>query len=270
MSPSVRSIEWVSREACFGVRFRDEASGQYVGEGLVVGVWPESRPALRQRAFVNPSNVWVVGELPGLGKLPPEKSPFSVEVEDNLGRFLPCSFQVALPSRKLLTLECLPDTPLSPLFPPEPALPLFSAPARQASPTLAVLRAELWDTATNAAAAWARLEVRVKDRLLVRGMADAQGRAALFFNYPDIDIHQDTPLRELSWPLRLEAFYAPRVPLPRAPELCATLRQPAARLWPDTSAAQPHLELTLHYGQPLVVRTQKDPLSRLRLTPANP
>ncbi|HEX5749551.1 MAG TPA: hypothetical protein VFZ09_25200 [Archangium sp.] len=269
MSPSVHSYHLVSREACFGVRFRDAATGQYIGDGLVVSVWPESRPALRQRASVNPSSVWVLSDLPGLRALPPgsPRKRFSVEVRDTEGRFLPCSFQVELPSRTLLTLECLPDTPPSPLWPPEPALPLFSAPSRHASPLLAVVRAELWDVKAEAPAAWARLEVRVKDELVARGLADAQGRAALFFDSPAI--LQDAPLREQSWTLRLEAFYTPAGPVPPlAPDLRGTLRQPAARLWPDTSGAQPHLELTLHYGQPLVVRTQQDTHSRLRLTPA--
>lgn len=274
MSPSVRFLEWVKHEARFGVRFRDTASGHYVREGLVVSLWHPTRPALRRHARVNPSSVWVVGELPGLRELPPpELGPFTVEVEDTLGRFLPCSFQAALPSQKLLALECLPETPLSPLLPPEPAIPLFSAPERQASSTLAVLRAELWDTSTESAAAWARLDVSMNKRLLVRGMADAQGRATLFFHYPDI--LQEAPLREQSWPLRLEAFYAPPpkseppVPRPRVPELCATLGQPRAWFRPDASSAKAHLELTLHYGQPLVVRTQQDPPSRLWLTPAD-
>ncbi|KFA94338.1 hypothetical protein [Archangium violaceum] len=269
MSPSVHFLEWVNHEARFGVRFRDAALGHYVSDGLVVSVWHESRPGLRQRAQVNHSNVWVVGALPGQRELSPTR-PFWVEVQDTLGRFLPCSFQVELPSQKLLTLGCLPDTPLSPMRPPEPAIPLFSAPARQADSTLAVLRADLWDTSRDSAAAWARLDVmNMKGLLLVRGMADDKGRAALFFNYPNI--LKDAALHELSWPLRLEAYYAPPPkPVPRVPELCAALNQPRAWFKPDTSSAKAHLELTLHYGQPLVVRTQQDPLSRLRLTPANP
>jgi hypothetical protein len=111
-------------------------------------------------------------------------------------------------------------------------------------------------------------------------VADDKGRVALFFQYPAPEdfapgapgsgssFSQGPPLLAQTWTVRLSAFYAHRAPVPEYPALDDTLKsQPPARLWPDLSGGQDHLELTLHFGQELVVRTQNDSLSRLRLTP---
>jgi hypothetical protein len=141
------------------------------------------------------------------------------------------------------------------------------------------VRAELWDTSAKAPAAWALLQLSLGQQFLARGVADELGRAALFFQYPAPEdfapgspgdgsaFSQGPPLLQQTWTVRLEAFYARRSPLPRFPDLCDTLAQPPARLWPDSSGEQDFLERTLSFGQELVVRTQGDPLSRLRLTP---
>ncbi len=295
--PSLQFLEQVSRVAPLGVRFRDETTGRFVGDGLVVNAWPAAQPSLRRQAVVNHSSVWVLQDLPGLrelefgagdaswwASLPPRKR-FTVEVYDASGRFLPFSFQAELPFRGLFELDCItgsPLSPLSPLSPPshEPAVPLFSAPARQAEPTLAVLRAELWDESARAPASWARLESTLEGGPPVHGVADAQGRVVLFFQYPEPEdfapgspgdgsaFPRGPPPQEQAWKLQLTAFYTRRAPAPGFPDLCDTLAQLPARLWADLSGGQNHLECTLHFGQQLVVRTQGEPLSRLRLTPA--
>ncbi|AKJ02903.1 Hypothetical protein AA314_04529 [Archangium gephyra] len=272
----------VSRVVPFGMRFRDESTGHFIGDGLVVRAFPPSRPSLSRHAFVTPSKVWVLQDLPGLrdfemngeGALP-KASPkrFTVELLDTLGRFLPLSFHADLPSHGLFS-----PVPLSPPS-AEPSVPLFSAPTRQASRTLAVLRAELWDTTHDAPASWARLELSVGDGAPARGVADDKGRIALFFQYPAPEdfapatagsgssFSQGPPLLSQTWTVRLSAFYAHRSPVREFPELDDTLGQPPARLWPDLSGAQDHIERTLRFDQELVVRTQNDSLSRLRLTP---
>jgi hypothetical protein len=279
-------LETVSRVAPLGVSFRDEATGDVVADGLQVSAWPEGQPSLRRESKVNRSGVHVFMDLPGLRALEggagdaaywstlTGRKPFTIEVVDTLGRFQPCSFRAELPHRGPLGFDAGSSPPA-----PTPSVPLFSAPARQAASTLASLRAELWDTQAQAPAAWALVEATPTNGSRVRGIADAQGRVALFFAYPppvelavapkpkSPPLPTTRPLLEQEWTVRLRVRYAPRGPLQAPPDLEDTLAQPAASVGTNTSQWQPHVERTLRYGQALVVKTQDAPRSQLWIKP---
>jgi len=297
MRPPVRIMERLSRVAPLGVRFLDEATGSLIGDGLQVSAFPEGLPAARKPAIVNRSGVHVLMDLPGLRDLEyadgdagddawwaalPTRRPYTVEVHDTLGRFLPCAFRAELPHRGLFVPDCVssPLSPFSPLSPADgPAVPLFSAPARQAAVPLAVLRAELWDIDEGIPAAWTLVEVTPPGGGTARGMTDEQGRLALFFQYPEPEdfmpgssadassFPAGPPLLEQTWMLQVRFHYVRRTPVPELPDVCITLSQPLAGVWKDASSPLELLEPTLRYGQELVLRTQDAPGSRLWITP---
>jgi len=169
-----------------------------------------------------------------------EKRDMVVMVEDAQGRFLPVAFTAVTPYQKLFGLACLPeDLPLA-------TIPLFSAPARPAPGGLAVVRAEL--RTAEGPAVHAVLEVLLADRLLGRGLADAQGRTVVFFPYPASAIGEPVPLLQRKWDITLRARYSHKPALKPGgpPDLCAVFAQPVAAPLAPSSA-------TLIYGQELFV-----------------
>lgn len=281
MRPPVHVMERLSRVAPLGLRFVDEATHALIVDGLQVSAFPEGQPAARQRSVVNRSGIHVLMDLPGLRDLEfgderagddawwaahSAQRPYTVEVRDALGRFLPCAFRAALPRRKLFAPDCV-SSPPSPLAADDdgPSVPLFSAPTRQAAVPLAVLRAELWDVDDDSPAAWALVEATEPGGATLRGMADEKGRLALFFQYPrPLDFSPGfsspvgPPLVEQTWPLQVRVHYTRRTPVPELPDMCLTLSQPLAGVWAaDSGGPLGLLESTLHYGQELVLRTRR-------------
>jgi hypothetical protein len=167
---------------------------------------------------------------------------------------------------------------------PAQALPLYSAPTRPVTGGMAVLRASLWDSVADAPAAWALLEARAGGQPTARGYADAAGRVALLFPYPEPPsfVQQNpppppTPFTRQEWPVSIYASYKPQSPAPRLPDLRATLAQPRATLWADAARTTPLTKVTLRSGQQLVVRSYEAstdaapdgrPLPVLFITPA--
>jgi hypothetical protein len=167
---------------------------------------------------------------------------------------------------------------------PARALPLYSSPTRPVSGGMAVLRASLWDAAADAPASWAVLEARVNGQPTARGYADAEGRVALVFPYPEPPPFAPqeppqpaTPFTRQEWPVAVFASYRPQVPAPRLPDLKATLAQPRATLWADAARSTPLTKVTLRSGRQLVVRSYEAstdaapegrPLPVLFITPA--
>ncbi|HLM58800.1 MAG TPA: hypothetical protein VK422_22040 [Pyrinomonadaceae bacterium] len=152
---------------------------------------------------------------------------------------------------------------------PIPSVPLFASPARAPQGGMAVVRATLWNPLTNGPASFAVFEARVPGGQTVRAVADREGRVALHFPYPEPIVLTDPqakpiPLTSQEWALDVRAYYKPPNPLPRVPDLAATLAQPRATLWSDEARM---LQLTrvpnqngqgpLRFGQPLVLRTQR-------------
>jgi hypothetical protein len=134
-----------------------------------------------------------------------------------------------------------------------------------------VLRADLWDSVADAPAAWAVLRVQAPGRAPVQGVADATGHVVVLFPYPQ-PLVPGPPIWDQTWTLRLEAAYRPVHPVPRIPDLCVTLSQPAATLWLDAAFARALTAATLCFGQDLVLRSTPSAFtsqqSVLLITPA--
>ena len=280
-------LERVSHYTPLGIRFWDPALGRAVTDGLEVTLWPPGRPELARRAFRTRSGVYAFEGLPGFARLefpdperPPQDSPptvnppvaasFLVRVLDRLGRYLPVLFGVDAPQRGIY--------PTQP--PPGPNLPgffLFSAPARPATASLGVARAQLVERVNATArrpAAFAVLEVRTNGGPAWQGIADAAGRVVVFFPYPPFVFPTPPPPDPTpGWDVTVRVRYQ-SPPLPTAPphgdvpNLADVLNQPAARLrTAESGPGQPLTELTTRvaFGRPLELRTGA--LSELLIEP---
>ena len=285
-------IERLTIVTPLGVRFLDEVTGKYIGDGLIVTAYPPDNPARRTSGFVNRSSTYVLSNLPGLHEAEigsgdqefwdnlPVKRRFVIEVVDAERRFQPFTFSTDAPVRGLLEWAGLPgDSP--PLA--VPGVPLFSSPNRSVPASLAVLRAELheWREGSDhigGPAAWAVLEARIDGRVTARGFADEQGRIALIFPYPEPlidglgsppDVSRLSPpgptgqsLRGQEWPIELAAYYGRLRPVPPTfnarpiPDLSDVFMQPPAELYADSERQTPLTVARLRFGQELTVRSR--------------
>ena len=304
MNDASSLLEVQTLVAPLGVRFWDAVSGRVIGDGLSVIAYPVTPGVSRgqdtrgTQAYTNRSGVYAWRNLPGLREFvngagneaflaqtvdatssPVLTRPFTVEVVDTLRRFQPFAFPVEVPLRGLLTWTC--EQSASPPAAVSTMIPLFSAPTRAPSGGLAVVRATLWDATNDLPAAWAMLAASIDGKQVARGFAGADGQVALFFPVPVPGVQafdpSGTPLRNgmntalatQEWRVQLRAWYAPTLPAPAIPDLCATLKQAPATLWSDAAGASPLPEVTLKFGQELVVRSDHATLhSVLLISPA--
>lgn len=287
-------VDRLTRVTPLGLRFWDAATGVPVGEGLVVTAYPSTAPWRRIPATTTRSANYVLHGLPGLRAAengagdegfwtdPPAVRDFMIEVVDLLRRFHPCTFVVTAPHRGLFSLRCGPagsPPPVLPSFgfgsPPDPptGVPLFSAPGRPAPPGMAVLRAELMD-AEGSPAAWALIEATPAGQAPRYGVADALGRVALIFPYPEPDdlataLPPDSPpsspvsarkaLPNQTWTVDLRAFFAPTAARAEIPDICQILNQVTTgplTLLAELSPATPLTSVTLEFGRELAVTTR--------------
>lgn len=323
MMRDFQSLEVLTLVAPLGLRFRDVVTDTFINDGLTVTIYPAGNNQRRVSAFANRAGVYVLQHAPGLRafeqgardeafwtNMPPGK-PFVVEVEDTEGRFLPFSFTLDLPQRRIYRwLSPLDASAIaSPVDASAPisAVPLYSAPTRNAPAGLAVLRAELWNPLLNAPASYAVVEARTDGQLLARGLADGAGRLALIFPYPQparfainspVGSPADSPpgprgpaLFDQAWAISLSAGYTPAtLPAPPAlntvapdaplalPDLRAMLTQllaPPATLWLDYTHSVALPVQTLSYGRELTLQSTDAvnnsppaPQSVLFITPA--
>jgi hypothetical protein len=281
-----------------GLRLWDRVTEQAVTDGLIVTAYPLGQPdSLRRvRAQVNYSGVYVFQHLPGMRSAeqgagddaywqsPPARRSFIVEVVDLERRFQPFLLDAELPVRDLFEVECM--TQQSPPLSAPATVPLFSTASRPVPAAMAVLRADLWDPLAQRPAAWAIITAHAPGQRPMTGMADGEGRLALFFPYPEpIDLLPDSPpvtgisLFRQKWTIQLEAAYDRLEPAgftqaggTALQELCAIVGQSPASLWADASPVQPLTEGTLIYGQEIILRSQSTtdstPPSVLLITPA--
>ena len=193
MSGAPVVLERVTRTALLGIRLWDRVTARAVADGLdLVEV------GRGIRAYPNRSGVFVLHDLPGLRASsdfwasPPAAADFTFELADRERRFLPFRFQATAPTRDFFAETCgIPVT-----SPPDAlvaGVPLFSSPARQVPAGTAVVRADLWDAAADAAAAWAVLEVGAPGGSTYHGIADADGRVAVLLPYPEPPWHGSSP-----------------------------------------------------------------------------
>jgi hypothetical protein len=293
-----KPLDHLRMVAPLGLRFWDRVTEGAVSDGLVVTAYPLGQPesGRRVQARVNYSGVFVFQHLPGMRRVeqgegdaaywqsPPATRSFIIEVIDLERRFQSFLLDAELPHRDLFEVEC--GMVLSPPLSVPATVPLFSTASRPVPGAMAVLRADLWDSLAEKPAAWATLTARVPGGRPVTGMADEQGRLALFFPYPEPeDLLPDSPLvtgtslLQQQWTIQLEAAYDRLLPVGftqtggiALQELCAVVSQSAATLWADASPAEPLTEATLSYGQEIILRSQSTtdstPPSVLLITPA--
>jgi hypothetical protein len=290
MVPQILKLDRLTKVAPLGLRFCDLSSGTLIGDGLDVRVYASGNPATKVSALANRRGVYVVHHAPGLRDLEHGEGNeefwqnvtaknFVIEVNDIERRFQPFQFTASLPVRGVYKW-------VGPVFssPPTPveSIPLYSSPVRSVPAGMAVVRADLWDAASDTAASWAVMEATLSDRVIARGIADEQGRIALIFPYPaprpfsissppasplgSPPTATSAPLTEQVWPIGLRAFYTPERPLlsppnplptnRELPELRFTLSQPEATIWADAAISEPLLEASLRYGHELVLQSQ--------------
>lgn len=274
MSATPKVLDRITRTALLGIRFWDRVTGRPVSDGLEV---VESTSG--KRAVPNRSGVFVLHELPGLRASefgagddafwasPPAASTIGFTVVDRLGQFLPFAFTADVPFRGLFAEDC--GLIASPPDAVVGGVPLFSAPSRIAPAGMAAVRADLWDVAADAPAAWAVLEVSSGPGLVHRGVADARGRTVVLLPYPEPPWHSSSPppgsrsLSEQTWPVTLAVHYAPAQgspPLPdpasgAIPDLCSVLTQPTGTLLAADSPSTALGPQILTFGRELVLRT---------------
>jgi hypothetical protein len=293
---SVEILERVTLVTPLAVRFRDAATLSFVTDSLAVCVYPEWAPERRTYGVSNHGSSFVFRNLPGLGDFargsgdrdfwaswashPEARLDFVLEVRDACGRYLPYTLPVKLPERRVLGIA-LASPPASPLAlqtgSEEGWLPLFPSPTYAPLDAAGVLRAELADSGSPAAAAWALVEARAGDQRLMTGMADGEGRVMLpiFYPRPVITLGSpgtvNTPLTRQTWPVEFTIRYRRRSLAPEMPDLADVLTQPAAVAWRDSARTTPLTSATLRYGCELVLATEDAggvPTQTLLITPA--
>lgn len=292
----IRVLETVRAVAPFGVRFWDPVLDEQIRNGLSMKAWSETGAGRRVQAFRTASDVYALHGLPGLqaveyppagGELaadsassPPPTRGFVVQVDDLEGRYLSAAFEVELP---LGGSGLFPSPPLSsPPGSPAAGFLLFSSPVRRAPAWLAVVRGELEDANTNTPARNAMLRVELGPESSY-GLADADGRFAVFLRYPPPEeFLGGSPagtgprsLGDSTWPVRIEVFYSPTTQTglegTELPSYLSVLSQDASDIYtvPPSSGgvAEPDWSGELAYGEQLIVRSQGS--SRLLISPGD-
>jgi hypothetical protein len=288
MIDQVQFGESITRFTPFGIRFWDEVTMRMIRDGLQVVAYPPSSPERRVLASVNPHGIYALSGLPGLRDIEyglpiTKKYPFVIEVTDNRNQFQPFLLSTELPWQGLFLWNCgTISSPSAGVVPradpagPAPTfVPLYSTPVRTVPTGQAVVRAELWDPLLQAPAAFAQIMVYYSGQLIGQSFADASGRIAVIFPYPEwraLLSSPVTPLAQPTWTIQLQAAYTPQAVVPTIPDLCSTLTQSSASLWYDVSLKTPLPAMTLVFGQDLVVQStitgSSVPPAVLLITPA--
>jgi hypothetical protein len=285
---TVRVLERVARNAPLGLRFWDVAGATSTVYGLNVEVFARANPRARVLAPVNASGVYVAHHLPAAPPADPRDFEFAdrepdvlwpaptgayrVEVTDPDGRFLPIAFDADLPARGLFTWLAPFLSPPQPVALPGDAgspppllierVPLFSAPSRPVPQPLAVVYAQLREMGTGRDAAWCLLTVSVDGIVRGVGLADAQGRIAVMFPYPEPPRQSlaspPEARNDFTWPLALHAFRRTTSPPDAAPPVADLADVFGSLSTPRTvveSTLSPAAPFRLTYREALTART---------------
>ena len=278
--PHVKLNEFVTLRCALGIRFRDTATTEIVRTGLQVKARPVNAPVntVPVIAQSTPSGVWVFYGLPGLrafelgtGDLsqvgsPPGPPRFKIQVEDEEGRFVPCTFIATASKKGPMAFES--GSPFSsPLEATE--VPLFSAPSRPVPPACAVIRAHLitlLGPQTYQPARWALLEARAMIRNVsveALGLANDKGDVAVMFPWPELvdltaSISPPGGLRSEppGWDIDLAAWYGLNFGDSAFADLDAILPSHAGNareLLTQLSPPETFDRATLRYGRELIV-----------------
>jgi hypothetical protein len=280
--PQFFLLERIVRRAPLGLRFRDLSREANINSGLTVLAWPVGSKSPAIMAARSPvSGIYGYRSLPGLEQYERDERPasdwcppgqngdgqpnFVIYIRDDEKRYLPQVLLMCLPKEKVIEV---------PLHPTPSLLPL---------PAVAVIRAELWDAAANAPAAWALVTASApgSDQPFAT-VADARGQFVLFMPYPPpaaAPNNGQVALRELEWPLTFRIFYQPgtqqwldptQVPeglraAPFPPESASIIRQQPALIFPTPLAGEVTLIRPLRNRTELILKTSGQ--SRLWIRP---
>jgi hypothetical protein len=279
-----RPLETLRIFTALGIRFWDLLLNVPIRDGLEVQARLEGSSGEPLQAVRSLSGVYTFFGLPGLRGAeypadppdfgPPRSFSYIVTVRDLLERFLPAAMIYSLDQAGRVLVSGVPDSGNAPRL-----AYLFSATSRTTPPGIATVRADLLDRETNQPAAWAVLRLRVAGRSETwTGIADERGRVVVLFPYPLIDrLMLGSPpgsgqgsITEQTWMVSVQALYDPanlRFPLASLPDLVypwtvtPSLRsiledQQPATIWPGDSAGTASLDLTVPFGQEVVLRTE--------------
>lgn len=286
-----QGMERVTRVTALGMRFWDSVRNAAVSDGLEVSAYLPGQPGRRVGAVVNRAAVYFFPHLPGLHDVefglvepnnwnqPQVRRSFVIEVRDRLGRYQPFKFEAQAPTaglfvwdNPLLSSESLPH-------PVPAAIPLFASAAYRAPASMAVVRADLRQLAgghPQEPAAWAVLQAVRAGYPTVWGLADKLGKVALIFPYPEVarssgpsgNVGMHIPLTDQSWVFGLHARFQPTQADQDIPDLQQVLAAASVRLWDRLSPAVELQEVTLKFGEELILRTKPEGLySELLLSP---
>ena len=288
----VRVLEQLSVFTPLGIRFWDPVLDRQVRDGLRVTAWPASTQRPVVTAYRTQSDIYAFQDLPGLRDLeygfsgqhtapgsPPAQQRFVVQVEDARRRFLPVALAIDLP---LPYRGVFPRNGVhSPAQTSPPGFLLYSSIARPLPSWLAAVRGELIASTTGQAAAHAviRVQIAANGRSWF-GLSDEQGRFAVYLPYPTLGegIGASPPLGQgslftQSWPLSLQVYYQPELPVlagSELPDYLDILSQTPAAIWqqPPSNGNTPTMEWAgvLEFGRELIVTTTG--LTHLLISPA--
>lgn len=282
MSVQARILDTVARTAPLGVRFWDLATQRPVADGLSVTARSAARPDKPRPLTPNASGVHVLHAAPEISEgawgdgsdafwAGVARAPFTLEVRDLKGRFLPLTLAALAPHRGYLAVA--PASPIGDAHQllaacaPPGYVALFSAPARPAGAGQALIRANLRRRGDEALAAGALVVAEtVLGQTVGFGMADARGDLALVFPFPELERRPPTASPPAAAPgagpvftatVALRAFHDQAAPpLGGAPDATALLSQPEAALLARQSPRAVLGDLTLQLGDELRVETQ--------------
>ena len=282
----------VTRSAPVRLRFRDEAAGAFITDGLRVVAYDPSVPFSKVQAFPNASGDYVLTGLPGLAEFENsdgsaqafsaallKKKKYMVQVVDAFSRYSPVQFLINAP---IVSDSGLPqhrglffwEDPADSFAKKTPYVPLFPSSSCPVAPGMGVIRATLLEMppgpkATAASGAMLTATIHGHTDITVRGIADQKGNIALQFSYPEpaLTMHESLPAPEgLSWAVDVAAFYKRQDGSADIFDLTKTLCQPSAVLIGNASTSAAFAGETLWFGKDLLLKTTGQ--SVLYITPA--
>ncbi|WP_213982737.1 hypothetical protein, partial [Sphingomonas sp. dw_22] len=140
-------------------------------------------------------------------------------------------------------------------------------PGRRAPAGLAEVRGQLHRADDGAPAAWALVTASHAGTVLGIGLADAEGRFALFFAYPEwpranLGLGSPPPgPTDPAWPIAYAAYSTllPAGTVPLLAEVMDQLHHPRGLYASTQSPPAPLAPLALHFGRPLTLKTDNTP-----------
>jgi len=278
-------LDRVTRSAPVRLRFRDEAAGKFITDGLRVSACDPAVPFRTVQAFTNTSGDYILAGLPGLAQFEqsdggPEafsnaaakKKTYLVEVIDSFRRYIPIRFSIPAP---IAMEDGLPqhrglffwEDPADSFTGKTPYVPLYPAPSCPVSPSLGIIRATLCETPISsqprgAAGALLVAAIHGQNESTVRGIADKKGNIVVMFPYPEpvIALSESMPQPDgPSWTAEIAVFYKRKSTPPDVFDLQETLSQPVAALAIDAG-------VVIRFNEDLILKTTGQ--SVLYITPA--